>query len=38
MEDIRLHIADALDRIKDAIDRGDISVEEVERLFLEMLG
>lgn len=38
MEDIRLHIEDVLDAIKDAIDRGEISNEEVELMFLDVLG
>ena len=37
MEDIRLQIEDVLDRIRDAIDRGEISKEEVEKMFLDML-
>ena len=37
MEDIRLHIDLTLDRIKKAIDNNEISAEEVEKMFLEML-
>lgn len=38
MPDIRLHIEQALKEIRAAIDRGDIDADEVEKLFLEMLG
>lgn len=37
VEDVRQHIDQALEEIKGAIDRGDISAEEVERMFLKML-
>ena len=38
MEDIRQRIDLILEEIRDAIDAGDISKEEVEAAFLEMLG
>lgn len=36
MEDIRQYIEEALEEIKSAIDRGEITAEEVETLFLDM--
>jgi hypothetical protein len=37
MEDIRQYVEQALEEIRDAIDAGDISKEEVEQAFLDML-
>lgn len=37
MEDIRQHIEEVLEEIRTAIDNGEIDMEEVEKLFLEIL-